>query len=465
MLALFINRNDNIPLIRQIYEQIRLRILHGELCQGERLPSTRDLAESLSVSRNVVLEAYDQLIAEGYMTSRQGSGTYVAEGAYWHTSYLDQSLDLNRNQATEMKYDKSLIDFRFGVPALDLFPKKKWSQMYQNVCADSPSSAFGYGAPEGCLELRQVLSHYLVKTRGVYCEPEQVIITTGAIQAIYLVANQMLSARDKLVTEDPLNINIRRIFLNTGADVLSIAVDEQGIRADLVPININLKLIYTTPSHQFPLGSTLSVQRRIELLKIARQTGCYILEDNYDNEFRFEGTPVSTLQGLDPERVIYTGTFSKILSPALRIGYLIVPPKLISEFRRLKNLLDHHSPTLNQLALARFIEQGYFERHIAKMKKVYKRRQEAILKGCGSYFPERVKVTGNSTGLHLIVEFNDVIFTDEVLGKLKKAGVNVYPVEMYAVNKGCYNNKIMLGYGNVNEEEIIEGIKRIKSVL
>ncbi len=442
MFWLSIDRNQNISLIRQVYEQIRHQILRGELSPGERLPSTRDLAENLRVSRNIILEAYDQLIAEGYMTSIRGSGTYVAEGAYWKQSELEHSHEIGVVEAVETKPKNDVIDFCFGVPALDSFPRRKWSQLYYNICTSYPSSVFGYGSPAGCLELRQVLANYLVRTRGVYCQPEQVIITTGAIQAINIVANLLLSAHDEVITEDPLNISVRKIFLTTGAKVLSIPVDEQGIKPALIPDDAKPQLIYITPSHQFPLGSTLPIQRCIELVEIAHQTGCYILEDNYDNEFRFEGTPVSSLQGLEPELAIYVGTFSKILSPSLRIGYMVVPPKLIELFRQYKNLLDHHSPSLNQLVLAQFIEQGYFERHISKMKKIYRKRQEMIIKSLYTHFGKKCRVSGHSTGLHLIVEFDDVIFTDQMIVRLEEAGVRVYPIEMYAVNKGCNQNKI-----------------------
>lgn len=462
MFWLAVDRNQSVPMIRQVYEQIRLHILQGELHQGERLPSTRDLAENLKVSRNVVLEAYEQLMSEGYINTFRGSGTFVAKGTYLNGSQVRSPLELNQTQYDVSTQQKDIIDFRFGVPALDLFPWKKWNQLLYNVCAVSPPSVFGYGKPEGCDELRETLSHYLVRARGVYCNPEQVIITTGAIQAIYLVANLLLSAGDEIITEDPMNLNVRKILLDTGAKVTPVPVDELGLQVDQIPCSAAPRLIYLTPSHQFPLGATLPIQRRIELIEFARQKGCYILEDNYENEFRFEGTPVSSLQGLDPNLVIYTGTFSKILCPALRIGYLVVPPNLASKIHQLKNLLDHHSPSLNQLVLAQFIEQGLFERHISKMKKIYRKRQEAIIRSLDLNFPQKFRISGHSSGLHMVIEFDDVIFADHIVEGLEYAGVRVYPMEMYAAKKGRYFNKILLGYGNTNEEEIAEGITIMK---
>jgi GntR family transcriptional regulator/MocR family aminotransferase len=225
------------------------------------------------------------------------------------------------------------------------------------------------------------------------------------------------------------------------------------------------RLVCVTPSHQFPLGGVLPVQRRIELVQFAKRTGCYIVEDDYESEFRFEGTAVSSLQGLSPEQVIYIGSFSKILAPALRIGYLVLPHALIERFREFKYLLDNHSPVLDQLVLARFIESRDLELHIARMKKLYKKRQVVLLKALDCYFPEKHSVIGTSTGLHLVADFEGITFAGDLLERLEEAGVRVYPVEMHALKKGQHLSQVILGYGNLREEEIVEGIRRIKSVL
>jgi len=464
MYWLSIDRRQKVPLIRQVYEQMRLRILSGDLRQGEKLPSTRELAQHLRVSRNVILEAYDQLLAEGYIHSLRGSGSYVAQGAYLKQFEVEPLLPAKPVEIAKSEA-KDIIDFRNGIPALDMFPRKKWGQLFQNICTNAPSSVFGYHAAQGRMELRQVLAHYLIRSRGVRCDPNQVIITTGAIQGICIASQLLVSENDLVVTEDPMAISIRKIFIQAGAAHYPVPVDEHGIQVSRIPVDKKPRLIYITPAHQYPLGATLTVQRRVELVQIARDTGCYIVEDNYDNEFRFEGTAVSSLQGLEPERVIYIGTFSKILSPSLRIGYMVVPPSLIKPSRAIKDLLDHHSPSLNQLVLARFIEEGHFERHIFKMKKIYRKRQECLIESLTEHFPHRCSVKGYSTGLHIVAEFDDVVFSDLVAADLVKAGVRIYPAEMYAVNKGSHRNKIILGYGNVNEEVIKEGVIRIASVI
>ncbi|MBO8172885.1 MAG: PLP-dependent aminotransferase family protein [Bacillaceae bacterium] len=458
-----IDRSRDIPLIRQVYEQIRTKILRGELQAGERLPSTRELASDLQVSRNVILEAYEQLHAEGFIEGRQGAGTYVAEGAYLEDLNCD-SLSFFEDMNTENDRD-NIISFRSGIPALDLFPRKIWGKLSQQVCIETPHSIFGYDHPEGRLELRQILSRYLLRTRGVRCHPNQLVITSGATQALSLIARLLLSQGDQVVMEDPVTHEIQSIFSSPGAELCPVPVDEHGMKTDLIPQDIKPKFMFVTPSHQFPLGGTLPIQRRIQLIHFARKADCYIVEDDYDSEFRYQGAPISSLQGLDPDRVIYIGTFSKILSPALRLGYLVLPPSLTERCRHLKWFTDLHTPSLEQLTLARFIQEGHLERHISKMKKVYRRRRETLINALDTYFENKVTVSGDSTGLHLIAEFEDIVFTDQVLDKLLDYRVRVYSVELHANRKGAHQNKIILGYGNLAEEEITEGIRRIKAAL
>jgi GntR family transcriptional regulator/MocR family aminotransferase len=462
-----VNKNSEIPLIRQVYEQIRLKILQGELQPGERLLSTRELAAELNVSRNVILEAYEQLAAEGYLTGRGGSGTYVAEGAYLEDPDQDSFITSSdqRINAQVQSVNTRVIDFRTGVPALDRLPRKKLGQFFYAACTDSPSSIFDYWKPEGCPELRKILSRYLARTRGVGCEPDQIIITTGAAQALFLTGKALLSPGDRVIAEDPLHLHFQNILLSCGASLFPVPVDEKGIVTELITEEEQARLLCVTPSHQFPLGGVLSIQRRIELVQFAKRTGCYIVEDDYESEFRFEGTAVSSLQGLSPEHVIYIGSFSKILAPALRIGYLVLPHALIEQFREFKYLLDNHSPVLDQLVLARFIENRDLELHIARMKKLYKKRQVALLKALDCYFPVKQSVIGTSTGLHLVAEFEGITFAGDLLKRMEEAGVRVYPVEMHALKKGWHLGQVILGYGNLTEEQIQEGIKRMKSVL
>jgi GntR family transcriptional regulator/MocR family aminotransferase len=464
MLWIPIERSSAKPLIRQVYEQVRTQILCGTLQAGEQLPSTRALATSLHVSRNVVLEAYDQLLAEGYIESRAGSGTYVAEGTrFTAEQHLpeQQTLTTHPPQSAE-----NLIDFRSGLPALDLFPRKQWSQIAQHVYAEIAPSAFGYDSPEGRLELRTVLARYLLRTRGVRCHPEQMLILSGAAQAFSLLTRLLVSTSNKVIVEDPVTDAIQIILSSSDARLIPIPVDEHGMRTDMLPSACqHFSFILVTPSHQFPLGGILSIQRRIQLLQFAHASGCYLVEDDYDSEFRYTGSPISSLQSLEPGRVIYVGTFSKILSPALRLGYMILPEELVERCRRIKQLTDLHSPSLEQLVLARFIDAGHLERHIARMKRLYQRRRNTLIHALNTHFPHQVTILGDATGLHLVAQFPHVAFSQEIIATIEQAGVRVYPVEQHAINQGRHTDKIILGYSHLSHEQIEQGIKQLKKAL
>ncbi len=402
------------------------------------------------------------MLAEGYLIARRGSGTYVAEG-----TYLEQHKQIPHFSTLKEHSKDSVdsIDFRSGIPALDLFPRKTWLKLAHIVWNDINSSTFGYDVPEGRPELRVILVRYLQKTRGVFCDPEQIVITSGAVQALTLVSKLILSPGDDVLMEDPITNDIQTIFKNTGASICPVPVDNHGIMTSMLPVNKSPKLIFTTPSHQFPLGGTLSIQRRIQLVQYARNKKCYLVEDDYDSEFRYESMPISSLQGLEPERVIYVGSFSKILSPALRIGYLVLPPCLIEKCRRLKWLTDLHNPSLDQLVLAQFISEGYLERHIRKMKKIYKYRRDVLIHELKSTFANEINIFGYSTGLHLIVEFKQLLRVKELVEEAGKLGVKVYPVEAHFIEKGTYSNQLIIGYGHLAKEEIKKGVSRLHTAL
>lgn len=459
-----IDRTVEIPLIRQVYEQIRMRILDGELVAGESLPPTRELASHLGISRNVVIEAYEQLLVEGFIEARQGSGTYVAEGAYLHQQNKRKHLSFSDPQ--QIKEQQDLIDFRSGLPALNMFPRNTWGKISKEVCTDTSNSVFGYGDPEGRIELRHILSRYLKRTRGVDCHPDQLVITSGATQAFSLIANLLLSPGDEVMIEDPITYEIQKIFTSPGATLYPIPVDEQGMKTEFIPQNKKPSFIFVTPSHQFPLGGTLPIQRRIQLIQFARKADCFIVEDDYDSEFRYQGAPISSLQGLAPDRVIYVGTFSKILSPALRLGYLILPPSLIQQCKDAKWFTDLHAPSLEQLTIARFIEERHLERHIRKMKKIYKERRDQVKQSLTEEFGEKVNILGDTTGLHLIAEFKNIKFTNQIIHRItEQYKVKIYPVEFHTIQKGFHQHKVILGYGNLSTDEITEGIHRLKRAL
>ncbi|WCN37376.1 PLP-dependent aminotransferase family protein [Aneurinibacillus uraniidurans] len=460
MLWLSIDRNLDASLTRQVYEQIRFQILNGIIHVGEKLPSTRELASELKISRNVILDAYDQLFAEGFIEGSRGSGTYVSEGTFLEDTSKYELVVPQQEESSEEK-TSDLIDFRSGIPALNLFPKKKWSQLTQRMLADHNDFIFGYGHPEGRMELRVALCNYLHKTRGIRCSPEQLVITSGATQALSLVSKLLLTKGDEVCIEDPITHDIQTIFQQPGVSLYPVPVDEFGMITDMLPSNKKPKFIFVTPSHQFPLGGTLPIQRRIQLIQYARESGAYIVEDDYDSEFRYAGPPVSSLQSLEPERVIYIGTVSKILSPALRIGYLILPQNLIHHCRELKWFNDLHSPTFEQLTLAVFVKEGHLEQHIRKMKKVYRKRRDFLITCLHDSFSKGLKIYGDSTGLHMVAAFDNVHFSEETVRKVEESNIRIYPVEKHSIRKGRHQNKIILGYSNLSPDEIKEGIRRL----
>jgi GntR family transcriptional regulator/MocR family aminotransferase len=460
---LSINKTSDTSLTKQVYQQIRCRILHGEIQSGEKLPATRDLANQINISRNVIIEAYDLLIAEGFLESIPGSGTYVAEGVFLEGGQIEPKVTVGNTKNPETQPEK--INFRSGIPDLHLLPRKKWSQLQQAICLDSPVDIFGYDCPEGRIELRSNLCRYLKKSRGVYCEPDQIIITCGAVQALSIITKALLTSDSSYIIEDPIHCEIRRLFEVHTHHIHPVPVDDSGIRTSDLPQDLNPSLIMLTPSHQYPLGVVLPVQRRIELIQYARIKGCYIIEDDYDSEFRYQGPPINSLQGLDPNRVIYIGSFSKILFPALRLGYMILPPDLVKSCRELKHLQDNHAPILAQLTLARFIEEGYLERHIAKMKKAYRTKRDLLMTHLKGAFPDSLKISGESTGLHLIAEFKGISFNEEVLANLKQTGIIVYPVSEHALKKKNHTHQLILGYSHLSHTEIMIGVAHLKAAI
>ncbi len=464
MLGLTIAKNSETTLSRQIYGQLRGLILNGILKPGEKLASTRDLAVNLGVSRNVILEAYDLLLAEGYVITSPSSGTYVAQGAIFDRPELKSHLESFKDTADPAGLSEgNVIDFRSGLPALDLLPRKKFGQLYQEIIMEIPEPFFGYDAPEGAYALRKAICRYLIKNRGVQCSPEQTVITSGAVQGMSLISRLLLTPNRPYILEYPLHQKIKELFEISGAKLHFVPADENGLRTQDLPQKINPALIAVTPSHQYPLGGLLPIQRRIELIKYARSTGSFILEDDYDSEFRYQGPPVSSLQGLDPEHVIYLGTFSKILFPALRLGYLILPPALLERCKELKLYDDNHSHTFEQLALARFIETGGLERHISKIRKMYRKRRDTLITCLQANFPS-ISISGHSTGLHLIAEFPGIIFDQTLTAQLYHAGVQIHPVAVHTNDLGHFN-KLIMGYSHLAPETIKEGVRILTTIL
>ena len=457
-----IDRTKKTALWRQIYEQLAERILDGRLAGGYRLPSTRQLAEDLHVPRNAVLEAYDQLLAEGYVRPRRGAGTYVKEDL-WMEDERKKPLQYPGVETPAVTGD--VIDFRSGIPALAALPIQRWGLLYRRICMEASLPALSYMEPDACRVLQEGLAQRLARVRGIRCAPEQIVITNGAVHAIALLARVLLGEGHTAIVEDPVTVDIPRILSTYGASIIGISTDDAGLRVKALPPDIDPSLIYVIPSHQFPMGCILPVDRRLELIQYARRHDAWIVEDDYDSEYRYDGPPIQSMQRLDPDRVIYLGTFSKTLFPALRIGYAVLPPPLIAPFTEWIRLTMIHLPSLEQMTLAAFLAEGYMDQHLRRMGRLYKNRRSCLIRCLMDTFGERVRILGAAAGLHLVAAFRDTVFDRPCLDRIKDAGVIVYPVETHALQKGRHTHEVIMGYGNLPESSIVEGINRLKSAL
>lgn len=430
-------------------------ILNNDLKSNFQLPSSRKLAESLQVSRNIVIEAYEMLTAEGYIRSVKGSGTYVNESiAIARPEIVNPKLQLPK-----VKDKNCSISFKSGLPALDKFPRNKWMQCYREALSYIHDTDLGYGPSNGYLPFRKTLSEYLFRSRGIRCHEDQIIVTTGASQAFYLIIQYFKQLPGTILFEEPTTKGIRDLLEGNHSQTMYHPVDHYGIDPNNLPRKIDLSCILTTPSHQYPLGGSLPISRRVELIRYARQHNCFIIEDDYDSEYRYDDLPVESLYELDPERVIYIGSFSKTLLPSIRIGYIVLPVHIVQPFYNLKNIIDLHCPTLNQATMEKFISLGYLDQHLAKTKKVYKQLRLALMSALTSFFGDRVSILGSQTGLHLAAEFRDITFTEELLDKIRKAGVHIMCISEHAVIAENHQSQLIFGYGHLTVKEIWKGIE------
>lgn len=461
-----IDKSCEVSLKRQLYAYIKAMILNGKFSAEEKLPSSRDLAKKLSVSRNTVLESYSQLVSEGYIEARQGSGTVVAKGIAQQKKQ-SYTRDIAANSIPFDTKEKT-IDFRSGVPDFSLFPQKEWAKLYRKVCTNLPASAFRYCNFSGVWEFRESISHFLYRTRGIECNPKNIMIISGATQGLVLISKVLFGKKQKAVIEDPVHPSILNILSSAGFIITGIEADDKGINTSLLKPDSNVSLLYTTPSHQYPLGSILPIQRRQSLVRYALDNDCYIIESDYGDgsTFRFEGTPISSLYELCPDRVIYVNSFSKIFTPALRLGFMLLPDKLIPSYKAQKIINDVHSEALSQYVLAEFLNNGGLEKHTSKMNKIYNQKRKHLIHELNVNFPGKFQIKGQTAGLHVLASFSEIIFSEDLINRLSCNGVTVHPVEDFAFqNFGNHKNEIVLGYAHLSLSEISEGIKILSRVV
>lgn len=439
------------PIKRRLYEALKGRITSGILKAGEALPSTREMAQALNISRSTVCEAYEMLLAEGYLISRRGAATLVAGNLTLEKLPVEPPPKPAQRRTFA-------ADFRTGSPDLDLFPKFLWQQMMRSALNELPLSKYGYTGPQGLYELRFEIAAYLFRSRGLSLQPDDVFITAGATHALHLAADLTYKDGHALLTEDPCHSGMLETFLNKGCGVMPVPVDKQGMITDLLPGEAAAFAVYVTPSHQFPLGGILPAARRAALIRYAREKELYIIEDDYDSEFRYCGEPVAPLYSLDPQRVIYVGTFSKTLFPALRIGFVLLPRALQNQWRTLRTHTDVQNPVFEQAALCMLLQTRKLDRHIQKMRRVYGQRRQALLDALGDSFEDGFIPWGDAAGLHLAVQFPGIRFGDAFHKACQNQSIYAAPVERHCIAKGIHTDKLLLGYGHLTPEMIRAGI-------
>lgn len=454
---------------------LRGAILSGAFPGGEKLPSTRDVAEQLGISRTVVVQAYDQLLAEGFAEGRTGSGTYVSSGVGRSVAPKDSALvRLSHfgSKAAEawsrMSFFRRLAppppyDFAYGSSDLETFPFAAWRRILLRCARKASTSKLGYGSAGGDLDLREAICSHVRRARAVTCDPSQVIVVNGSQQALDLITRILIERNDRVAIEDPGYQGTREVLFAAGARVLPVTVDRDGLNPEKLPVSA--RLVFVTPSHQFPTGVILSLGRRLALLDWAKRKKAMIVEDDYDGEFRYEGQPLESLQGLNREgRVIYIGTFSRTVFPALRIGYLIAPKRLVQAFTAAKWLCDRHTATLEQQTLAEFISTGIYERYLRRVRRRNGQRRRALLEGIQKHLGNRVEITGDGAGAHVVLWPKQSIAEQTVLKDAAARGVGVYGISPYCL-KPPSRTGILLGYSRMREREIEEGLRRLGEVL
>ncbi len=472
-----------VPLYQQLAEELRKVILNGRLKPNYKLPSSRALAMSMEISRATVTQSYEQLLSEGYLETRYGSGTFVCSKLpedYLHTELTDHytpklseltmlsrfGVALLTDKPVDVPQPQDEISFRFDGLAAEHFPIGLWRRLLSRNCHNS-SALLNYSADAaGYLPLRMAIADYLGRSRAVRCSAEQVIIVNGSQQALDLIARLTLDPGDWAAVEEPGYLDARYAFKGQGAKIHAVNVDAEGLDVETLKQSSQpFKLLYVTPSHQFPTGVTLSLSRRLALLQWAQQTGTIILEDDYDSEYRYGDRPIPALQGLDQSNtVIYIGTFSKILFPSLRIGYLVVPLAWIPLVSRTKWLCDRQSPTLEQYVLTDCITEGHFERHIRRMRHLYNQRRQVLVNALKHYLGSQVTILGENAGIHLMAKIETSLSDEVVIQKAAAAGVGVVSAQGYYLNKPKIG-EFIFGYTQLDEFQIEQGIQKLSQVL
>jgi GntR family transcriptional regulator/MocR family aminotransferase len=480
-----VDRASTIPLREQLYRLLREAILDGRLAAGARLPSTRLVAQQTGLARQTVVEAIDQLVAEGYAVPRLASGTYVAE------SLPDDLLQVHRRRkpggpvplgprglsrrgallasipSRASRHHATPRPFETGAPALDAFPFELWARIISSQLRTRPVELLSYGDAAGYRPLREAIATYVSAVRAARCTADQILITAGTQHAVHLAAQVLLDPGDPVWVEEPGYLGGRGALLAAGARLVPVPVDASGIDvAAGSERGPGARLALVTPSRQYPLGVVMSLQRRRALLDWARRTDAWILEDDYDSEFRYTGRPLASLQGLDTEgRVVYLGTLSKVLFPSLRLGFLIVPPALVEPFERARALLDRQSPTLEQAALAEFIADGHLARHIRRMRSLYAERHASLVALAQRHLSGLLEVRPSEAGMHLVGWLPEGVDDRAVAQAASAAGLETTALSLHYLDAPPPRGGLLLGFSAYDAAQQEAAITRLAAVL
>lgn len=494
-----LDRTATKSLQRQLYDSLRLAILRRQLLSGVRLPSSRDMAALLRVSRNTVINAFELLLAEGYLETRRGSGTYVSaqlpesllevQGGSLTSLGAAPTASPTNSRAIQSKRPLSHVGtgyraaaaqpiratflnhqfptFPISTPDLSLFPFDLWAKLTAKQYKTLPETTFAYGhGSSGYRPLREAIAAHLHVTRSINCTPEQIIITTGSQQGLYLAGRVLLNPRDDVWMENPGYVGARHALQSTGATLHPITVDAQGlVVADGWQKAPHAQVAYVSPSHQFPLGHTMSLARRGALLAWAEAQSSWIIEDDYDSEYRYDGSPLTALAGLDrQQRVIYAGTFSKLLFPMLRLGYLVVPSDLIGTFQIARNVVDLTTPLVSQRVLAEFIAEGHFTRHIRRTRTIYARRRACLLAALQKHLGNNIEVIPADTGMHLTVLLPQGVNDMAIAKQAYAHNISLTPLSSLSLVPLTQGGLVM-GFSTAKEAAIETGVAQLATIL
>ena len=475
---IILDNDSATPIYIQIYEQLKEKIISGEILEGDKLTSTRRLSSELNISRNTVENAYMQLSSEGYVSSKAGSGFVVENLDNSIISKLKREnitvakniiLDVNYSFNDNNSYNcddgyNYKYNFEYGKLSAQDFPMRIWKRI-SNKCLSTISAEdmVSYSSSKGELELQIEIMNHLRKSRGVSCNREQIIVSSGMEYCLSLLCQLIRDDFHNIALEDPGYIGAKDIFINNGYNVTPISLEEDGINLDELE-NSSAKIVYVTPSHQFPTGTVMPIAKRLKLLDWAIRNNGIIIEDDYDSELRYNSKPIPSIQSIDSKGVVvYVGTFSKAFSPSLRLNYMVLPETWLEKYHKRFKMYQVSVPLIQQKIIQQFMHLGHFDRHLRKINLINKRKHYILVHAIQEFMGDNVIIHGRNAGLHILLEFNNGLTEKELILRAKNHRIKVYPVSMFWMREDNYpNNMILLGFGGMPECDIVQGIKMLK---